>query len=186
MWGADFSMKGVNPVEALSVLMMLKCTLGNAFAQPVWFHLTWNQRACTTVLIECSDDLSVCGWYAVDILCLIPDSFISTFQNFKTNSLSWSVISSRGQPFLQNHLLKKTVANSSVVMLVLQAANWTLAPSWSVMVTITLYPSSLGSGPMKSIVTDSKCLSGMGSGWRGPAGLEVQHLLCWHSLQDRT
>ena len=65
---------------------------------------------------------SVCGWNTVDILCLMPESFISAFQKWETKSLSWSVMSSQGQLFSQNHLSKKMVANSLVVMLDLHGA----------------------------------------------------------------
>lgn len=65
-------------------------------------------------------------------------------------------MSLRGQLFSQNYLLKKLVMKSSVVMLMLQGANCTLAPSLSVIVTMALKPSSLHRGLMKFIVTDSK------------------------------
>ena len=94
----------------------------------------------------------------------MPISFINAFQKCETKSLSRSVMSSRGNPFLQNHLSKKIVANSSAVMLVLQGTSWMSAFSLSVMVTIESKLSSLGSGPTKSIATELNRLSGTGRG----------------------
>jgi len=128
-------------------------------------------------LLDCSDAPSVCRWNTVNILCLMPDSFMSTFQKQEMKSLSWSVISSLGQPFSQNHLLKKMVANSSTVMLDLQGAICTSAPNLSIIMTMALKLSSFRSGPMKSIIMESKHLSGIGSGCRGLAGLDVWPLL---------
>lgn len=139
-----------------------------------------------TVLLDLSEDPLVCRWNTVNILCLIPDSFIKALQNWETKSLSWSVMSSSGQPFSQNHRSKKMVAKSSVVMLVLQAAIWTSAPSLSVIITMQSNPLSFGKGPMKSMARESKCLSGMGNGWRGPAGFIVRFLFCWQSVQEGT
>ena len=97
-------------------------------------------------------------------MCLIPDSFIKALQKWDTKSLSQSVINLRGQPFSQNHVLIKIVANSSAIMFVLQGATWILAPSLSVMVMIASKPSSLGSGPTKSIAIELNRLSGTGKG----------------------
>jgi hypothetical protein len=98
--------------------------------------------------------------------------------------LSWSVTSSEGQPFLQNHWSKKMTANSSTVMLVLHGASWMSAPSLSVIVTMQSKLSSFGNGLMKSIATESKRLFGTGSGCSGPVGLQVRFLFHWHSVQE--
>jgi hypothetical protein len=34
----DFSIKGVKPVDTLTVFIMSKRTFGRAFAQPTWFR----------------------------------------------------------------------------------------------------------------------------------------------------
>ena len=115
-----FSIKGVSPVKLLIVFIMWNLTLGSACAHPCWFHLTWNCRHCITVLLEHLDAPSVWGWYAVNSLCLILVSFISARQNFDMNNLSRSLIISLGHPFSQYHRSKKTHANSSAVILVLQ------------------------------------------------------------------
>ena len=91
--------------------------------------------------------------------------------------MSLSVINSRGQPFSQNHLSKKMVANSLAVMFMLQEAIWISALNLSVMVTIASKLLSLGSGSTKLIVTELNHLSGTDKGCSGPAGFTVQFLL---------
>ena len=51
------------------------------------------------------------------------------------------------------------------------------APNLSVMLTMVLKPSSLGSGPMKLIATESNLLSGIGNECSGSAHFEVVALL---------
>lgn len=115
----------------------------------------------------------------------MPVSFINALQKCETKSLSWSVMSLSGNPFSQNHLSKNIVANSSAVMLVLHGASWISAFSLSVMVTMVLKSLSLGSGPMKSIATESNRLSGTGRGCRGPPGFEVVFLFYWHLVHEK-
>jgi hypothetical protein len=55
------------------------------------------------------------------------------------------------------------------------------APSLSVRVSKQSKPPSRGKGPMKSMATESPRLSGTGSGCKGPIGLVVEDLFCWHS-----
>ena len=55
------------------------------------------------------------------------------------------------------------------------------APKRSVMVTSVLYPWSSGSGPTKSIVTESPRLSGAGTGYSRPAGAIIGDLLHIHT-----
>ena len=52
------------------------------------------------------------------------------------------------------------------------------------MVRMVFFPSSSGSGPMKSRVTVSKQSSDTGRGCRGLVGFEVHFLFCWHSVQE--
>ena len=90
-----------------------------------------------------------------------------------------------GRPFLQYQELKKMMARSSAMMLVLVGTMRTSDPSLSVMVSIQSYPVSNGSGPMKSIAIEEPCWSGMGSGWSGPAGCVVGDLLRKQSGHDK-
>ena len=70
----------------------------------------------------------------MDILCFILESLIRAFQKCEMNSLSQSVM---GQPFSQNHQLKKmAVSFLAVGMLVLHTASWISAPTLSVIVTM--------------------------------------------------
>lgn len=119
---ADLSMNGVYPIDTFIVFIMSKWTFGNALAHPNWFHSMWNLSAWMTVLLDLSEEPSICGWNAVDILCLIPDNFIKAFQNCETNSLSWSVMSSYGQPFSLNQQSQKMLAKSSAIMFILHGA----------------------------------------------------------------
>jgi hypothetical protein len=59
-------------------------------------------------------------------------------------------------------------------------------PRWSVKVSMQSYLSSFGSGPIKSIATESQQQSGTGSGCSGPTGFVVRDLLRWHSAQEGT
>ena len=63
--------KGEKLVDAFMMFMISNQTLGNAWAQPFWFHSTWYHKHWTMVLFMHSDVLSVSEWYAVDSLCLI-------------------------------------------------------------------------------------------------------------------
>jgi hypothetical protein len=56
----------------------------------------------------------------------------------------------------------------------------------SVIVMMLLNPLSEGSGPMKSIVTESPCSSGTKSGCNGLIGLIVIDSFLWHSMHDST
>lgn len=104
-------------------------------------------------------------------------SFINALQNLDTKSLLWSLMISSGHLFLQYHLSKNRNVKSSTDIFAVQGAICMSAPRWSIMVTIVSKPSSFGNGPMKSIATESNCLSGTGNGWRGPAVLDVEDLL---------
>ena len=103
-----FSWNGEYPVDWFTVFIMAKRTRGSALSHPVWFHSTWKRMTWLTVLFVRSLAPSVCGWYADDAWCLIPVSNIRCFQNFAMNSLSRSEIISRGRPFSQYHLSKKS------------------------------------------------------------------------------
>ena len=94
----------------------------------------WNLRHCITVLFEHSDDLSVWGWYYIDILWWMPVSFISIFQNLEMKILSQSEMISKGHPFSQYHLLKNRNTNSLAVVVVVHGTIWMSALRWSVMV----------------------------------------------------
>lgn len=121
-----------------------------------------------TVLFECSEAPSIWGWYTIDILCLMPESFIRAIQKHEMKILSQLVINSSGHPFSQKHLSKKMVVNSSAVMFVLQGASWMSAPRWSVIVMMASNPSSLGRGPTKLIVTELNLWSGTAKGCNRP------------------
>jgi len=175
---------GMKLVEVLTVFIMSKCMWGRACAQPSWFHSMWYQRAWFTILLVCLLVPSVCGWYAVDIFNLMPVSLCKAFQKHNMNSLSQSETMLLGRPFSQYHLLKNMPARCSAVILVQVSTNWISLPSWSVKVTIQFMPSSSSSGPMKSIATESPCLSGTGRGCNSPYGLIVADLLCWQSGQE--
>ena len=62
---ADFpkrSWKGVNPVEAFIVFIMLNRTLGRVRTHPFWSCSTANLMAWITVLFVCSLAPSDSGW----------------------------------------------------------------------------------------------------------------------------
>ena len=91
-------------------------------------------------------------------------------------SLSRSETISKGKPFSQYHLWKNISASCSAVSVETVGMIWMSDPSRSVKVIIVSNPESLGSGPMKSIATESQRASGIGSGWRGPVGRVVLDL----------
>ena len=93
------------------------------------------------------------------------------------NNLSLSDTISAGNPFSQYQCLKNRDANDSALMSVLVSTIRISDPSWSVIVSIQLNPSSLGRGPTKSIVTEDPLSSGTGRGCNGPHGLLVRDLL---------
>ena len=171
--------KGEKPVDLLTVFIILSLTLGKARIQPCWFCLTWKQIAWITILFECSLAPSVLEWYAVNILILMPVSLWRWVQNFDKNSLSLSEMISKGKPFSQYHLSKNRSANFSAERLIVEGVFWILEFRRSVNVIMESYPLSEGSGPMKLIVTESPCCSGISKGWSGPKGLLVCDLLCW-------
>lgn len=55
---------------------------------------------------------------------------------------------------------------------------------WSVMATMQLNPPSSGSGPTKSMATQSSRFSGTGKGCREPIGEEVADLFRWQDSQE--
>ena len=57
-------------------------------------------------------------------------------------------------------------------------------PSQSVIIINMLYPLSIGSSPIKSMLMLSKQLSRTGRGCRRPIGLEVLLLFCIQSVQN--
>src|ERR1700761_7116833 len=129
-----------------------------------------------TVLFVHSLAPSVSGWYALDIFRFTLVSLCKAFQNRDTKSLSWSETMSSGRPFSQYHSLKNICASSSAVNVVFVGMMWMSEPDLSVKVTMLLEPSSGGSGPMKSIATESQRWSGTGSGCSGPTGFVVRDL----------
>ena len=58
-------------------------------------------------------------------------------------------------------------------------------PSQSVTVISILYPSSLGSSPMKSILMLSKQLSETGREYNSSTGLDIMLLFCIQSMQEK-
>ncbi len=105
-----------NPVEALTVFMILNLIRGMARTQPFWFLSTWYHTAWFTVLLEHSDEPSVSGWYDKERFRWTPVSLCRAHQNFKMKSLSLSDTMSVGNPFSQYQLLKNIVANFSAVI----------------------------------------------------------------------
>src|SRR5258705_469000 len=119
------------------------------------------------VLLERSLAPSVSGWYAVNALSLTPVTLSKAFQNLDMKSLSRSEIMSCGRPFSQYHLLKKTSARFSAVIVVFVGIICKSEPNQSVIVRIQWYPSSRGNGLMKSIAIEAQRSSGTGKGCRG-------------------
>src|SRR6266702_838079 len=136
-----------------------------------------------TVLLVRSLAPSVSGWYPDDILSLILVSWCSFFQKRARNSLSRSDTISKGSPFSQYQLSKNISASFSAVRVEIVGIRRISEPRRSVRVRIMSKPLSLGSGPMKSIATESHRLLGTGSGCNGPMGLVVRDLLRWQSAQ---
>ena len=89
-----------------------------------------------------------------------------------------------GSPFSQYQLSKKRTASSSAVRVVLVGIIRTSEFKRSVIVRIQSKPLSGGSGPMKSMETDSQRSSGIGKGCKGPEGLDVELLFRRHSAQE--
>ena len=103
------------------------------------------------------------------------------FQKRKIKSLLWSDIISIVNPFSQYHSLKNSSASCSAVSVVVVGMIRTSDPSQSMKVTMLLKPSSVGSGPMKSMATGSQRSLGTGRGCRGPICFVVRALLRWQS-----
>jgi hypothetical protein len=91
---------------------------------------------------------------------------------------------SRGSPFSWYQLLKNKSARSSAEIVVRVGMRQISEPRQSVIVKMQSQPSSMGSGLIKSMATLSPHLSGMGKGWSGPVGLQVEELLWRQSLHE--
>src|ERR1700735_3708024 len=91
------------------------------------------------VLFDLSLEPSVLGWYTVDSFSLMLVSLCNVIQNSDTNNLSWSEISSKGNPFSQYHCLKNKSARSSVVIVVCVGIIWMSECRQSVIERIQLY-----------------------------------------------
>jgi hypothetical protein len=68
------------------------------------------------VLLECSLEPSVSGWYADDVFNFTLLIFVRVFQNCDVNNLLRSEMMLSGIPFSQYHLSKKILASCSAVI----------------------------------------------------------------------
>ena len=96
----------------------------------------------------------------MDILSLIPVSLCNSFQKHDRNSLSRSNMISSGRLFSQYQCWKNNSVKCSAVSVVVVGMSLMSDPSQLVNVIRLLYPLSSGSGPTKSIATESHQLSG--------------------------
>ena len=114
----------------------------------------------------------------------MPVSLCNSFQKRERKILSQSDIILSGRPFLQYQCLKKSSANFSAESVVVVGMIHMSDPRWSVNVMKLLYPSSRGSGPTKSMATESHLLLGTGRGCSRPIGFDIVDLFCWQSAHD--
>ena len=105
-------------------------------------------------------------------------SLCNSFQKCERNSLSRSetIFRAGGRLFSQYQWSKKRQAIFSAVRDVVLGMIRMSEPRRSVKITMELYPSSSGSGPTKSMATESHLSSGTGKGCKGPIGLDVSDL----------
>src|ERR1700678_1889632 len=102
---------------------------------------------------------------------------VRCFQNADMNSLSWSDMISLGRPFSQYQWSKKRILSSLALSEVEVGMIRISDPRRSVIVSMQLWPLSVGRGPMKFMDTESHRSSGTGRGCRGPVGFFVELLL---------
>ena len=145
---------------------------------------TWYCRHWLIVLFIRSLVLSISGWYALDILILMPVSAWRRIQNWEVKSLLWLEIISKGGPLLQYQSLKNTSTSSGVFIIIFISVICMSDPSLHIIDMIPSYPWSGGRGPMKLIVTESPLPSGIRRGCSGLTTHVVQLLFFWHSTQD--
>ena len=136
------------------------------------------------VLLERSLDLSVSGWYVDESLSLTPVSLCKARQNLDMKSLSRSEMISFGKPFSQYQWSKNNKARSSVEIFIFVGMIHMSECSQSMIDKIQPKPSSKGSGPIKSKVTLSARLSGIGKGCRGLGTLVIWDLFLWQLTHE--
>ena len=78
-----------------------------------------------------------------------------------------------GSPFLQYKWLKNKSAIALAISVEMVGTSWISDPRRLVIEQIMLNPPSIGSGPVKSMVTLSPHSSGTGKGCNGPGGFVV-------------
>ena len=112
----------------------------------------------------------VCWWYAVDILCLVPNASRKYCMNCAVNVEPQSDMMSSGIPWAAMTWLmnKETVPVTSTSLLV--SAKCTILVNQSTTTRITVKDSDRGSCMMKSMDTDDQGVSGIGKDWSNPYG----------------
>jgi hypothetical protein len=92
------SLKGVNPVVALLLLLSVNSVTGKLVAQLQWLLSTSVLKIWPIDQLAHSVAPSVCGWKAIEINSLVPSSHWSSFQNIDVNLLSLSEMIEAGTP----------------------------------------------------------------------------------------
>src|SRR6266704_952752 len=181
--------KGDSPVVSFGQLLCANSARGKYACQLSCRSLTQNRRYCSSHWFVRSDCPSVRGWYAVDIICVVPVPLHSSLTNLDANFGSRSLMNFRGSPNRGNKCWTISPAVSSAVILSLHGMNTAaLVQSWSVMVSIESYPCDIGSLVIKSTATVSNGIASR-VGNIGDSGALVGRVLIlfrWHSAHPRT
>jgi len=161
-------------------------TMGKSLLQ--WFCRKFLKlcRAVSTCWLVFSLCLSVCGWYMLTMFCLISNILHIFLKTFEVNLVSQSKITLFGSPTNRNTCSRYNFATSNALMSSLQGSKiTTLVQSWSVTISIMLYPFESGSFTIKSIamVENGHALGFGGNGCKGGRFRWVFVLFSWHLAQ---
>src|SRR6266571_5445213 len=118
------------------------------------------------------------------MFCVVPVPLHSSLMNFDANFGSWSLMNFSGSPNRGKMCWIINPAVSSAVILSLHGMNIAaLVQSWSVMVSIELYPCEIGSLVMKSKATVSNGIASRVGNMGDNEALvgRVLTLFLWHS-----